>query len=113
MPITLQPGVQQTSTLLDVPPNSERALGTSTPNSAAAHVDVPAQGRRVSVQPTPSPHPYAGARDEHLDYGGGVSSAEPTGVVVRGEMAGNGNMLQEEPQPKITLWKILTCRCGG
>ena len=105
--------MQQTSTLLNAPPDSERPGGASTPNSATAQVDVPAQARRISAQPGASPHPYAGARDDHLDYGGGVSGAEATGVTARGEMAGNGGMMPDMHEQKFTIWKILTCRCGG
>jgi casein kinase 1 len=104
------------STLLNAAPGSDRAAGASTPNSAAAQVDVPAQARRISAQPGPSMHPYAGAgTGTHSDYmDHGAADIGATGVVARGEMAGNGGMGPlDDVEPKVTLWKILTCRCGG
>ena len=106
------------STLLNAAPESERAAGASTPNSAAAQVDVSVQARRVSAQPGmgpgPSLHPYAGAsgvREDYMDHG--TADVGATGITARGEMAGNGMGHLDEGEGKMTLWKILTCRCGG
>lgn len=101
--------------------------------SAAAQVDVPAAQRRISQQVSAS-HPYANAgydsygRDEYSasqqPYGraspmvSSVNAAPPALSNVRamgGEVgAANGGDYQgqQEEQPKSTLWKILTCRCG-
>ncbi|KAI0637002.1 CK1/CK1/CK1-G protein kinase [Trametes polyzona] len=103
------------------------------PVSAAAQVDVPAAQRRMSQHG--ASHPYANAgydsygRDEYSGsqqpYGraspmvSSVNAAPPALSNVRamgGEVgAANGGDYhgQQEPeQPKSTLWKILTCRCG-
>ncbi|KAI0670411.1 CK1/CK1/CK1-G protein kinase [Trametes maxima] len=103
------------------------------PISAAAQVDVPAAQRRISQQG--AAHPYANAaydtygRDEYSasqqPYGraspmvSSVNAAPPALSNVRamgGEVgAANGGEYhgqQEEEQPKSSLWKILTCRCG-
>jgi len=117
IPNALQPGgggIQAGSTLLNAAPESDRGAGGSTPNSAAAQVDVPAQARRISAQPGPTGlHPYAGAgaTSDYMDHGGADVGA--TGITARGEMAGNGMGHYDEGERKMSLWKILTCRCGG
>src|ERR1700761_5930355 len=80
--------------------------GTSTPNSAAAHVDVPAQGvngRRVSTQPTGMPlssgmHQYGGTAgpEDSVGYGGAGTGVVP--ATARGEMVGNGDLDDDRPQ---------------
>ena len=106
--------------------------------SAAAQVDVPAATQRRMSQQASASHPYASAgydtygRERVDDYSASqqpygraspmvssVGAAPPAlsnvravggevGVANGGEFHGQ----QEPEQPKSTLWKILTCRCG-
>lgn len=102
--------------------------GQLTPHSGAAHVNVPVPNRHSAVQQ----HPYANAGG--YDYGAvddpyrnqpygraspmlpnanpvppALSSARARG----GEsgVAGDFNQHMEEPTPKPSLLRILTCRC--
>ncbi|KAL1674451.1 kinase-like protein [Schizophyllum commune] len=111
--------------------------GQMTPHSAAAQVNVPIGGTpRGSSQ-----HPYTGAGAGGYDYGddggyGQPQAQQPYGrispmvpaagtappavsnvrahagdVGVSRDNAYNGQDL-DEPAPKNSLWRILTCRCG-
>ncbi|KAF8573168.1 CK1/CK1/CK1-G protein kinase [Ramaria rubella] len=115
--------------------------GGMTPNSATAHIGVPA-ARRLSAQPQSQPHPYAtstGAMLSPSEYGRGgtgedsyqggtpygrtspmvssVGAATPPAlnhVRAQGGVIGvneNGGDGHGET-PKSSLWRILTCRCG-
>ncbi|KAJ8482125.1 hypothetical protein ONZ51_g5551 [Trametes cubensis] len=120
------------------PGNLTPGGGQATPVSAAAQVDVPAATQRRMSQQASASHPYASAgydtygRERVDDYSASqqpygraspmvssVGAAPPALSNVRavgGEVgAANGGEFhgQQEPeQPKSTLWKILTCRCG-
>ena len=117
------------------------AMGTATPNSAAAHIGVPAASpgavantptRRVSGQN--SGHPYASATGEYgageedpyasggAGYGrapgmpsGTAAAPELTPARARGMSAdaagGEGAYDEDLPKPSL-LMRILTCRCG-
>lgn len=89
--------------------------GQVTPHSAAAQVGVPVGSGR---------HPYANngydyPQDEgYNSYGRAspmVSAAPPAVSNVRAQ-GGNGGVAgdygREEEAPKLTLFRILTCRCG-
>jgi casein kinase 1 len=104
-------------------PGGTNTPGQLTPHSAAAQVNVP-----VGSQQRGSPHPYATGgyeySGEEQQYGRtspmvSTSAAPPalSNVRARGGDVGvsrgeyDGQDVEDSP-PKMTLLKILTCRCG-
>ena len=79
----------------------------SLPNSAAAHIGVPAAGTSESQYGRASPM---------IPGGSSVAIAQPVVSEVRAQGEGYDAYAQQHGHPQeqqpSTLWKILTCRCG-
>lgn len=90
--------------------------GVTTPHSAAAQVGVPVGSGR---------HPYANGYDypQQDDYAtnqygraspmlSGTAPPAVSNIRAGGNVGVAGDYGAQEEQPKLTLWRILTCRCG-